>query len=435
MKTQTAYEDCALTKQDYIDYAIFSLSVAEPCAVDILGDSAEALWEVFQGQSMCDQELCYLLIRLQLIKLVMGCYVWQVDNTHRTAGTKSSGVSSSQQDDWSQGQSTSQTSNFNDSAAHNRYDDQSRSMSVSSSWMLSNSDSHDERHSQRKDTGAGKASSNMDAERTTSSRSSGESESTTESNNDHAGSRSGCNYQWSDQAADGTANVVNAGIVGVGAAASSAGTVSKSNWDMFVSNSNQSSDNSEKHDTSGAAARSESTSSSEMNANRNSYFNALVDGDSTGTSQSKFRQDAESMRDGSSHADGEGSSASAAKSQGQTSRQGTIQGHGEGSTRRRSSRSGFARMDGAKAHQRFLHLRDLYDNTYELIEWRRHQLRAQIKPQVGQLLCDSLDGKCQVPAVIDLACRSLLCNNYPHRSFQTIKHSGGPWEYSYSGCC
>ncbi|MCG3146100.1 MAG: hypothetical protein HONDAALG_03953 [Gammaproteobacteria bacterium] len=76
---------------------------------------------------------------------------------------------------------------------------------------------------------------------------------------------------------------------------------------------------------------------------------------------------------------------------------GDNQAHDESASRSDATRTGFSVMDDTKAHQRFEHLRMLYDNTQMLIDIKREHMRRSGRINFGAILTCSMDGLCRVP--------------------------------------
>jgi len=62
--------DCSVTKEEYLDFILFSLTLAEACTVDYLNiEVLESFWAQQQMFASCNTEMNYLLVRREALKL------------------------------------------------------------------------------------------------------------------------------------------------------------------------------------------------------------------------------------------------------------------------------------------------------------------------------------------------------------------------------
>ncbi len=378
-----------MTPQDYIRYIVSSLQLAETCDNEDFPAQVAALWGIVGPMSGCDMELRYLLARLQAIKLLMGCYARQIDTRLSRAERHSRSSSTSRSDGWSQATSQMASVGFSDAVGENRYRDLAVGSADSASDSADWSQSRGRGGSRFDDIGSGAGQADSTASRTSRSRRFSNETSRTDTNSSHTGRRGGCNYTFSQSATDGIGiNILVAG-------ASRTGT--KSTSDTWIQDASQSSDIATSSTDSLRTSQARSTSSARSQRTSSSYFNALADGFDWTTAQSHGEAHSTSARDASAHAHGLGTGNQQSKDRSEMTSRADNAAHDESSSRSNSTSTGFSVMDDAKAHQRFEHLRMLYDNTQALIDLKREHMRRSGRITFGAILTCSMDGLCREP--------------------------------------
>lgn len=388
-----------MTEQDYIAYIVTSLQLAETCANDDFPEQVELLWGIVGPLSACDVELRYLLTRLQAIKLLMGCYARQIDARTSRSEHHSRSSATSEADGWSRATSQMASVGFSDAIGENRFRDLSVGSSDSGSDSSDWSQSRSRGASRFDDTGSGAGQADSDATRTARSRRFSNETSRTDSSSSHSGRRGGCNYSFSQRATRGTG--VNALVI----AGSRSGT--KSTSDTWIQDSSASQDIATSATDALRTSQLRSNSNARSQRTSSSYFNALADGHDWSTSQSHGESHSTSFRDAAAHADGLGTSNQQSKDRSEMTSRGDNAAHDESASRSDATRTGFSVMDDAKAHQRFEHLRMLYDNTQMLIDIKREHMRRSGRINFGAILTCSMDGLCREPVArrsVSLVC-------------------------------
>lgn len=378
-----------MTDSDYIDYIVNSLQLAETCADDEFPAQVLLLWGIVGPLSGCDQELRYLLARLQAIKLLMGCYARQIDTRTGRRENHSRSTATSRADGWSQATSQMASVGFSDAVGENRFRDLSVGSSDSASDSVNWSQSRARGASSFDDVGSGAGQSDSSATRTARSRRFSNETSRTDSSSTNTGRHGGCNYSYTQSKTDGYSD--NVVVVAWGRT----GTVSTSN--TWIQSSSSSQDTAASATDALRTSQLRSTSNARSQRTSSSYFNALADGFDWSTSQSHGESHSTSSRDAAAHADGLGTGNQQAKDRSEMTSRGDNQAHDESASRSDATRTGFSVMDDAKAHQRFEHLRTLYDNTQMLIDIKREHMRRSGRINFGEILTCTMDGLCREP--------------------------------------
>lgn len=384
------YAMICLTEADYINYIVTSLQLAETCADEDFPAQVDLLWGIVGPLSACDVELRYLLTRLQAIKLLMGCYARQIDTRTSRSESHSRSTATSRADGWSQATSQMASVGFSDAVGENRFRDLSVGSSDSGSDSADWSQSRSRGASRFDDTGSGAGRSDSSARRTSRSRRFSNETSRTDTNSQHTGTRGGCNYSFSQSATNGVGiNILVAG-------GSRTGT--KSTSDTWIQDASASNDIAFSSTDALRTSQARATSNARSQRTSSSYFNALSDGFDWSTSQSHGESHSTSSRDAAAHADGLGTGNQQSKDRSEMTSRADNVSHDESASRSDATRTGFSVMDDAKAHQRFEHLRMLYDNTQMLISIKREHLRRSGRINFGAILTCSMDGLCREPA-------------------------------------
>lgn len=384
-----------MTDADYKQYIVTSLQLAEQCINDTFPAQVDLLWSLSGNLSGCDMELHYLLTRLQAIKLLMGCYTRQIDVRTGRGERHSRSTATSRANGWSQATSTMSSVGFSDALGENRFRDlatgSSDSGSDSANWLQSRSNGA----SRFDDVGSGAGESNSSASRTARGRRFSNETSRTDSDSLHTGKRGGCNYSFSQSGTRGLG--LNVVVVGVSR------TATKNTSDVWIQDSSMSNDIAKSSTDALRTSQARSTSNVRSRRTSSSYFNALADGYDWSTAQSHGEAHSTSYRDAAAHAHGLGTGNQNAKDRAEMTSRGDNLSHDESASRSDATRTGFSVMDDAKAHQRFEHLRQLYDNTQALIEIKRHHMRRSGRIIFGAILTCTMDGFCRVPTATNIS--------------------------------
>lgn len=382
---------CAISPTQYQNYLLAYLTAADPCAPGDLGAKLGLWWSITKMQSGCDAELQFLMTKREAIKYLMGCAAYQVNQRDSRAETHSKTVGETRQDGWMQAQQTNQNSNFADSVGQQRYNDFSDASADSGSKRDAMAESHDKAAQCMHDIGHGESLTENEALRESASHRHSQNFKEGEGEIRGNGARSGCNYTFSQSKTQSeTRHVVIAGAAHTGRG---------STWDAFSRNVTESYQQNKSRSYGETLNRAATGSNSTSQRTSSSYFNAHVDDGSSSSTQAHSEEHSTSFRDTRSHAEGLGQGANESKSQGQQSAQATSQAHSDGEAHRQTNKNGFLIMDALSLHQRFEHLKYLYDQATEQIAFRRSILAAGVKVKAGALSQAFLDECCPKNAV------------------------------------
>ena len=377
-----------LTEAQYRAYIVSSLLVAETCPPADFAGNVEVLWALMRPLSGCDLELQYLLTRQQAIKLLMGCYVRQVDTRSGRNEQHSRNRATSRADGWAQAANTMASVAFADAIGASRYRDIATGSADSASDRQAWSNSHDESHNRFSDTGSGAGLTESVQTRVAHSQRAGTEQNASQGSSVSRGQRGGCNYSFSQSATDGTG--INLVFIGAGR------TGKKDTWDQWIADSSHATDTTQSSSHGQRQNVSQSTANARSKRTSSSYYNALADGHDWSTGQSHAEDHATGSRDALDHSDGQGTGNHEAKDRAEMSSQASSLAHDDSEAHSRATRTGFAILDDVKAHQRFEHLRQLYDNTTQLIAIKRERLRKRAGGiAFGGLLTCTMDGFCR----------------------------------------
>lgn len=363
--------NCALSPQQYKDYIVTAMSLSDPCAPSDLNQTVALFWDLSKLQSMCDPELQYLLTTRETIKYLMGCKVWEVDYSQSRSQNDMGFRSTQRQDGWNQAQSTGQSTSFRDAIGQSRYNDFSDASMDAVSQRNAQAQSHDESEACMHDIGHGGSMSETQGERKSRNQSVSGSQNQAIRRTDGKGSRGSCNYRFSASKARGDSY---GALLWMGGA-----TGKRSSWTQYQRDYTENEEKVRNSAFRESQANSAGGSNSKTERQSSSYFNSHIDDGSSSQTTAHSEDHATGSRDSKSHAEGLGQSSNESKGQGQHSMQGTSQAHSDGEQHRERNSSGYSVMDSAKLHQRFQHLRNMYDQLTERIEHEKAHLRAGMK--------------------------------------------------------
>lgn len=395
--------ECQVTRQEYIDFITFSLTLADPCAPDFINSQVLlSFWTLQRPFSMCNDELLYLLVRREALKLLMLCTAPQVNTKRGQSDANSATRATTRLDGYSQRQATNSSSGRADSVFTQRYNDANKSRTDATTTLVSQTIAHDRSESGMSDTGHGE--SRTDTSTSHLIRASGytdgfESEQVVTNTRGQGG---GCVFDFSADDEKSIGDTDGVGAVGdfyQGSNTATALTGWSTTGGRSVSQHFQTDYSwSRLARDGGGAARllSANTSTEQQRSNRQSsdWFHAVRDEHSSSQEQSDFISTGRGTRDGVAHADGSGSSKAESKTKESGAGQSTSLAHEDNEARREMNATSFAVSDFVAAGQRYQHLRMLFDNTLQSIEYLRMLLKARMKPSTGLLEICEIDGYC-----------------------------------------
>lgn len=385
-----------ITPTQYKTYITTLLTAADPCAPQDLFVRVGLWWDLMGMQSGCDSELRYLLTQREGLKYLMGCAAHQVDQSDSKAQSLMNSKATTRQDGWSQAQQTNQSTTFADAVGQDRYNDFSNASSDATSSQDSQSEAHDRSSACMHDVGHGESLVENNAKRDALTFANSNSFSDSENSTTGFGKRNGCNYSFSRSETLGRNFAIFSGQAGH--------TETNSAWQMYTNNETETFDRTAARAYNESHAHSEGGSNSTSQRTSNSYFNALVDDSSSSSTQAHSESHSQSAKDAKSHAEGLGQGANESKSRGEQSAQATNQAHADGEQHRLTTRTAFATMDSAKLHQRFEHLKAMYDQVTSQIEYKRMILKSGSKMAYSAMTTFAMD--CCAPIAIGRPCHA-----------------------------
>ena len=358
-----------LTESLLKNFLLSSLLIGDACQPPNFEGMLDTVWNLMRFQSSCDLEMQYLLTRLELIKVLMGCAIYDVDRSDSISEANSRSVLTTKLDAETQAQQTGHSAGYSDLIGEQRYNDFAESTLRAESQRSAYSESHDESHQRMDDVGHGEAVSDTHGERKSESERMTRDESQSESHSDRSGVRRGLNYNHSAQRTSGAG--INLGLVGYNR------TPTKSTWDQRMRSDTADSGFSTVDGNSERELDAAASSQSTTQRVSSSFFCAMVDERIWGASKSAAEDHQRAQSDSISHAEGLGQSATEQEARSQGSAQGTSQGQSISITERDGSRDSYTIADTVYAHQRFEALKQLYDHTLQLVTYRRRILSAR----------------------------------------------------------
>lgn len=365
---------CPTTDQ-YKNYILTMMTAADPCAPSDLATRIGLFWKLANVQSMCDPHLQYLIATREVVKYLMGCKVWEVDTRQSRSQSDMTSTTERRQDGWSQAQSTGQSTSFRDAIGQSRYNDFSDAAMDAQSSRNAQAQSHDESSACMQDIGHGETLDESEGERLSNLERYTGSQSRTRNLDQGEGSRGNCNYQFN---ADGTkGQSYGTGLWQGG------GTGNRNTWTAYSSDFTKNTEKIRNASFRETQSDSSQQTTSKMERQSSSYFNSHIDDGSSSSTAAHSEDHASGTRDSKSHAEGLGQAANETKAQGQNSAQGTSRSHSDGEEHRERDSSGFAVMDSQKLHQRFEHLKTLYDQYTEHIEHHKRVLMSGMSGKSG----------------------------------------------------
>lgn len=361
--------DPRITPELFKNFLYVLMGLNDPCVPDNFSDMIDNVWNLMRGVSGCDLELQYLLTRQQMIMVLMGCRVYDIYRADSISESNSVSKLATRQKSESMSQQTGHSSGYADLIGQQRYNDFADATLRAESQRSAYSESHDESHQRMDDVGHGEAESVTTGDRGSESQRFSQDFSESESKTYRDGARRGYNYNHSASATGGFG--VNLGVVGI------ARTPTKSSWDQLMRSDTADSGSSERRGSSSRGLRARAESFSQTERVSSSFFNAIMDERIWGASVAKAEDHQRAQSDNVSHAEGLGQSATEQEAKGQGSTQGTSQSLSKSTTERDGNRDSYTIADAIHGEQRFQALRELYDATQKLIDYRRKILATR----------------------------------------------------------
>ena len=397
-----------VTAQSYKDFILFSLTLAEPCAIDYLNDVVlDAMWDSQRLFSGCDSELQYLLTRRDALRLLMFCTAQQVDNRHARSDSVATTDGKTRMDGRSSRQATNANSGRADSVFLQRFNAHNNAQADAEGTLRSQTIGHDRSKASMDDTGSG--SSRTDTASSHYLRGLGY---TIGNHSEYIitrtdGQGGGCvfDYSYDDEKSYGKAEGIgdSGGLFGA-----SAGVAAVTGWSTSGGRSTSEhiqSDYSwntldkDGYGVSRTESRDDTVDNTNSSRSSSDYFHALRDESSNSQTQSDFESAEKDARDSKAHAEGQGSSETNTNSKESGASQSTAAAHEDSVARRESNSTSATVSDFIAAGQRFEHLKMLLANTEDSIRYLRMLLSSRARPATGLMQNCEPDGLCVWPYI------------------------------------
>lgn len=388
----------SLTDEQLKDFIVRTLTLADPCAADLLSRAIDDLWKIAGWSSGCGERVIrYFQTRLISIELLMSCAAKLFDTADRLDEHVSKGRSNSRSDSTTQAQASNQGFRVNDSCATAHYDDFAKAKMRSGSQRDSKSCSSDNSFSNYADAGTGRNRAKSDATRMSGNTVLTRSNSQSVGTSIGGSSRSGCNWTFSTESGHGTSNGAGIILPAIAGSFGNSGSYSTSSWAHHMADTSASRQVDTRTGSSLRTYGREGATHNRSNSESCSFFQAAVLSVSAGTSQSRSADDSSAFRDEHSHAEGAGESFSKADARSEVTAQGTAKGHSDADSKRDSDKFDRTLADTIKLSQRFANLKALHELTLQNLEYLHAVNDASRAPLYSEAICQLYrDGACDV---------------------------------------
>lgn len=376
------------------------LLAADEGACIVLQDKIGLLWNLSSFRSGGSSELQYLLTEQEAIKILMACAAKQVDIHRLEHEQKYSATQVTTSQGRAQGQGTSQSTRSSDFIAASVYDDTSTSRSDSGSQHTSVSSFYADGTSDSSlfERGSSKYRMDYDEEHRFADETKGEEDAF--ENGTGARARTGCTYSYDRFTTDGL------GFPGY----AHNNKITKGWYQHNISDASFSVDNS------GSDTFTQTYGQGDQTRNRSisnhSYTYSISTSHTAGSSGSMLDTRNTAFSDANSHAQGQGTGQSSRAARDEGSSQSTSESIDESKSSREADGSGFKTVDTVKLHQKFLHLKGMYEASKSMYDIVRVQLASsQFR---GGELCVKYPGHkywFNVTKIVEVPCGQSCTNN------------------------
>ena len=408
--SENLLDTCLIAPEDYApmptpeelqQVIINKLLAADASACEHLTDKIKLLWTLAQWRSGASAELQYLLTEQEAIKVLMMCAAKQVDISRRDESGKYLATQEATREGNAQGQGTSQSTRTSDFIASSRYDDTSASRSDSGSQHTSVSSFYSDgtQSSSLFERGSSKYRMDYDEEHRFADETKGEE--TAFENDTGARARTGCTYTYDRFTVDGF------GFPGY----SHSQKITKGWYQHNLQ------DASYNVDTSGSDAFSQQYGQGDQTRRRtttsHSYTYSISTSHTAGSSGSMLDSRSTTFSDANSHAGGQGQGQSSRAARDEGSSQSTASSEDVAHSSRDADGSTVKTADSLKLHQKFLHLKAMYDASLTMFKLVMMQLNSSNFK--GGELCVRVPGSIRywfnVTKIVEVPCGSTCTNS------------------------
>jgi hypothetical protein len=380
------------------------LSVADPCAIELLEGSMDDLWRLGKSSAPCNRpDIIYYETYRTAIELLMGCDARQFDLMTRVSSGNGTGEDHSRFDANSQSQSSNSGYRESNSCAHSRYADLSRMISTRRSRTDAANCNHTRNFSRSADVGSGRNKSMSQGKRNSFNTSKNENLSASVGSMSASATSSSCNKSWAGEEGKGKteAKNTNVGLSAFGFSGGAGETASTNTNNAYSGHvAANASKGSSSESRSGKSARSycaRGASHSKTLSEACSYFNNDFGSEGQSKGHSESAEDSQGHRHEYANAAGAGESRAVAEARQTATAQMTNSSHSDFDSKRRRESWTQAKADSLWRSQRFKNLKALHENANQSLNYLRSEA-AKSRQAAGLQKLEALirDGSCDL---------------------------------------
>lgn len=357
---------------------IRQFAASSVCA-EQLPDIIPAFWELSATEACYNDYIRSLIVRREAVMFLMGCEVYSVDEYQMHYRMDDNRVADTIAHFRSQAQGTGNSTKFALGHGETRYDETNTARSRGDMVRHSRGTHTGDGRSEYRDDGKGNGFNNSDSFNSIDADTTGFDDKFLRAIGRERGSRSDCNYEYSQN------NSVGEGFLV--AIVSASATTNASDWRKFTRNASSDEDSSQSD-----ALHSGETHTVDDRRGRGTHdwlsqFLADVEWFDKDFDIRILRDRSDTRRHAEAHAQGSGDGLSEEKIEGHNAAQSTLKITGESNTLRTHSRVWNRTLTNLAHSQRFRNLRLIYQQLTDQIAFYKRRLRQRCGPAVGQLPC------------------------------------------------
>lgn len=376
-----------LKKDFFLERINEELSAADTSCKTTLDGVLGEIWDVSQLINGCNFYYNYLYTKLQATQIVMGCYTRDINTKKGSSGANTSGSTVKDENIESQAQSTSSSTTFSDAIGANKFDDQGSAKTTYHSETIGRGWSYDLSEFNMDDKSYGTGDSVTETEGTQKTYRFNKNTSKTEGESSGSNFNSSCKNSIAYQRNRAQGNITPFSVI---SQSGTRGGSSKQQSDLSAGW--------KKGFRNGDTTRyinGFTKNHTQTDGTNHSWNQQVID--ELGWSRGAFDNWSKSKahRQMNSHSDGFGTTQDEMRARNAGSAQGTTESKKILNAVVQSSKNGFMVMDDIKAHQRFLHMRQIYLNVELELKDFQKVLRSKQTPQSGKIYaylgCEKFD--------------------------------------------
>ena len=382
-----------LDKTFFLKRIVSELSAADPICESSISSSLEDLWNISSAINGCNFYYNYLYTKSQATQILMGCYIREIDTKKGESKINAKGSTTKDELVDAQSQSTNSSTSFSDAIGRNKFDDQGNSKTVYHSETIGRGWSYDYGQFDMDDKSFGSGHSVTETKGTVTNYRFNLNSSETTGESSGSGYNSSCKSSTSFKRSKADGRIFP--LVSIGASGFRGGS------SIFSRDSNAGYKKGFRNGDTLRVANGISKTRTETDGENGSWNQQVVD--ELGWTLGAFDQWSRSKahRQMNSHSDGFGTTQDEMRSKNAGSSQGTAESKKILNALVQSSKNGFMVMDDVKAHQRFLHMRQIYLNIDSELKDFQKVLRSKQTPKSGKIYaylgCEKFDSNLWCP--------------------------------------